>query len=138
MSIQNASGNKVNAPEKVGKYKITITFKGDYAGSTTRTYTIKPKSTSITKLTKKGKNQFTVKWAKRTAQVSGYQIAYSTDKSFSKSVKKTKITKNSITNRTVKGLTAQCTYWVKIRTYKTVDGQKYYSAWSAQKTIVTK
>ena len=29
-------------------------------------------------------------------------------------------------------------YYVKIRTYKTVDGVKYYSGWSAKKSFVSK
>ena len=29
-------------------------------------------------------------------------------------------------------------YWVRIRTYKTVDGKTYYSAWSKAKTVTIK
>ena len=33
---------------------------------------------------------------------------------------------------------AKTKYYVRIRTYKTVDGKKYYSNWSAKKYVTTK
>lgn len=41
-------------------------------------------------------------------------------------------------NKISKRLTAGKKYYVRIRTYKTVDGKKIYSGWSAIKTITTK
>jgi predicted RNA-binding protein with TRAM domain len=38
----------------------------------------------------------------------------------------------------VKVLKAKKTYYVKVRTYKTVSGKKYYSDWSGYKTVKTK
>ena len=38
----------------------------------------------------------------------------------------------------IKKLKAKKKYYVQIRTYKTVNGTKYYSAWSAKKSVKTK
>lgn len=67
----------------VGRYAVTIQFKGNYSGSVTKAFTINPKAASLQKLTA-GKKKLTVKWKKQTKQISGYQIQYSTDKKFKK------------------------------------------------------
>jgi len=36
------------------------------------------------------------------------------------------------------GLKSGRKYWVRVRTYKTVNGKKYYSAWSKVKTVTVK
>ena len=130
-TVRYASGRK-----NVGTYQVTITFKGNYSGTVSKSFTINPKSTSITSLTAKSKG-FKVKWKKQTTQVSGYQIQYSTSKYFSNGTTKT-ITKNSATSETLKGLKAKKKYYVRIRTYKKVSGTKYYSSWSSAKTVKTK
>lgn len=99
----------------------------------------KPKSTSISKLTK-GKKQFKVTW-KKVSSIDGYQIQYSTDKKFKKNVK-TVTAKKSSTSATVKKLKSSKTYYVRVRTYKTkkVNGKttKVYSSWSKVKSVKTK
>ena len=96
---------------------------------------IRPKSTKITGL-KSVRRGFTVKWKKKS-QVSGYQVRWSlrpdmsrAGKKFIKSGKKTKYTKA--------GLKKNRKYYVQVRTYKTVKGRKYYSAWSRKKTVKTR
>ena len=77
-----------------------------------------------------------VKWNKN-ANASGYQIQYSTDKSF-KNSKKVSAAKNTGSKK-IKSLKKGKTYQVRIRTYKTVSGSKYYSGWSSAKKVkVTK
>lgn len=134
-----SSGNytvKYSSNTNPGKAKAVITFKGNYSGSKTLYYTIKPAKTSITKLTA-GKKCFTVKWSKKTAQVTGYQIQYSTNSKFSKT-KTVTITKNKTVSKKISKLSAKKKYYVRIRTYKTVSGKKYYSDWSAAKSVTTK
>lgn len=51
-------------------------------------------------------------------------------------------------NKTVKGckytskkiikLKAKKLYYVQVRTYKTVNGKKYYSSWSSRKSVKSK
>lgn len=123
--------------KNVGKATVKITFKTKFNGSVSKTFKIVPKSTSLSKLTAKKKG-FTVKWNKQKTQTTGYQIQYSTDKNFKKNNKTVTVSKNSTTSKTISKLKAKKKYYVRIRTYKTVSGTKYYSSWSKAKSITTK
>ncbi|MCD8078374.1 MAG: fibronectin type III domain-containing protein [Lachnospiraceae bacterium] len=131
-TVKYASGRK-----KVGTYKVTITFKGNYSGTVTKTFTIKPKATSISKLTAKSKG-FKVTWSKVTTQTSGYQIQYATNKSFTSNKKTVTVSGSSKKTYTLSKLKASKKYYVRVRTYKTVSGTRYYSSWSSAKTVTTK
>jgi len=120
-----------------GTYTVTVKFKKPYSGTVKKTFTIKPKSTSISKLTA-GKKKFTVKWKKYTTQTTGYQIQYSTDKNFKKNNKTVTVSKNKTTSKSISKLQAKKKYYVRIRTYKTVSGKKIYSSWSKAKAVTTK
>ena len=96
----------------------------------------KPKLTSIKKLAN-GKKSFTVTWAK-VSGVKGYQIQYSTDKKFKNNNKSVTVNKQKTTKTTVKKLKSKKTYFVRVRTYKTVNSKKVYSSWSKVKSIKTK
>lgn len=123
--------------KKVGEYKATIKFKGNYEGTKTLTYKIVPKGTSLNKLTT-GKKQFKATWKAQKTETSGYEVQYSTNKNFKSGNKTAKITKNKTTSNTVKKLKAKKKYYVRIRTYKTVNGKKIYSDWSKSKSVKTK
>jgi hypothetical protein len=131
-TVTYASGRK-----NVGVYKVTIKFKGNYKGEKTLTFNINPKGTSVSKLTAKSK-AIVVKVKKQATQTTGYQIQYSTDKSFKKNVKTVKIKKNSTVSTTIKKLSAKKKYYVRVRTYKTMSGKKYYSSWSSVKNATAK
>lgn len=127
--------------KNVGKAKVTVTGLGDYTGTVSETFKINPKGTSVFRLTAAQKG-FTVKWKKQTAKMStsritGYQIRYST-KSSMKSAKTVTISGYSKYSKKVAKLKAKKKYYVQVRTYKTVSGIKYYSSWSAKKTVTTK
>lgn len=104
--------------------------------TTKNTETVKPKKTSIKKLSK-GKKKFTVTWAK-VSGVKGYQIQYSSNKKFKKNNKSVTVTKQKTTKATVKKLKSKKKYYVRVRTYKTVNGKKIYSSWSKAKSVKTK
>lgn len=104
--------------------------------TTKNTETVKPKKTSIKKLSK-GKKKFIVTWAKISG-VKGYQIQYSSDKKFKKNNKSVTVTKQKTTKATVKKLKSKKKYYVRVRTYKTVNGKKIYSSWSKVKSVKTK
>ena len=104
--------------------------------TTKNTEAVKPKKTSIKKLSK-GKKKFTVTWAK-VSGVKGYQIQYSSDKKLKKNNKSVTVTKQKTTNATVKKLKSKKKYYVRVRTYKTVNGKKIYSSWSKVKSVKTK
>lgn len=120
----------------VGKYAVKITLTGNYSGTKTLYFTIKPQSTQISSVKAKSKG-FYVKWNKRTTQTSGYQIRYSNNSDMS-NAKAVVISKNSTVARTVSKLKGKKKYYIQVRTFKTVNGVKYYSAWSSKKTVTTK
>jgi hypothetical protein len=122
--------------KKVGKYAVKVTFKGKYSGYKKLYFTIIPKSTKITKATaiKKGVK---LKWKKQKSQATGYQVQYSTKKNFNKK-KSITIKKNKTVSKTIKKLKPKKKYYIRIRTYKTVKGKRYYSKWSKVKTVKVK
>ena len=99
-------------------------------------FRIIPKGTSIGKLKSKHKG-FTAKWQKQTKCVTGYQVQYSTNKTFNRKTTKT-VKKKSVTKLKVGNLTAKKKYYIRVRTYHTVMGEKYYSKWSKVKSVATK
>lgn len=130
-TVKYAEGRK-----NVGSYKVTVTMKDKYKATYTATFKVNPKATNISRLTK-GNGKIVVKWSKRTQQVTGYQIRYSTSSSFS-NYKTATVAKNKTTKTTLKNLKHNKTYYVKVRTYKTVNGVKYYSKWSNKKSVKTR
>ena len=96
----------------------------------------KPKSAKIKKLTAK-KKAVAITWSK-VSSISGYQIQLAADKKFKKNKKTVTIKKQKTTKTTVKKLKAKKKYFVRIRTYKTVNGKKIYSSWSKVKSVKTK
>ena len=96
---------------------------------------VKPAKTSIKKISP-GKKSFTVKW-KKISNISAYQVQIATNKKFTKNKKTFKVSKKS-TKVKIKNLKAKKKYYVRVRSYKTVNGKRNYSKWSAIKTVKTK
>lgn len=134
-TVTYAKGRK-----NVGSYAVTIKFKGNYSGTVEKAFTIKPKPTSISKLTA-GRKKVTIKWKKEKTQTTGYQIQYSTSSKF-KSAKTVTVSKNKTTSKTISKLKAKKKYYVRIRTYKTVKvngkSTKIYSSWSKARSVKVK
>ncbi len=115
----------------VGKYAVKIKYKGkykNYSGKDVLYFTIAPKTSALSKLTP-GKKSLTVTWKKQTDNVTGYQIQYSNNRDFSFSEYLT-VKSNKKTSATLKKLKSSKPYYVRIRTYKTYNGEKIYSKWS--------
>ena len=196
----------------VGTATVTITGKGNYTGTITKTFKIVPSKVTIKSAKNSSKKAIKVKWNKDT-NATGYEVYISekvvdnnymtvnarelsvrakpTTKSYEydilgrgqkvrilkRNVKKANgytwykirveeeayttegyvaseylttaykakkyknvktITKNSTTSYTIKNLKKGKTYYVKVRSYKTVNGKKYYSNYSTVKTIKIK
>ena len=133
-TVSYASGRKY-----VGKYKVTVKFRSTsskYSGTLSTYFKINPKGTTL-KTPTAGSKSFTAKWTKQSTQTSGYQLQYSTSSKFT-SAKTVTISSNKTISKKITKLTAKKKYYVRIRTYKTVSGTKYYSAWSSTKTVTTK
>ena len=142
--ITYKTGNKkvatVNSKGKVtvkgtGKATITVTAKATstYSKSVKKitVYGV-PKKPEMKKLTA-GKKKFTVQW-KKDKKADGYQVQYSTDKKFKKNVKSVNVSKKS-TKATEKKLKKGKTYWVRMHSYKKINGKKYYSGWGKVKSV---
>ncbi len=122
--------------KNVGKAKIVITGIGNYTGSKTVTFKILPKTTKIT--SRKGiKGGFSVKWKKQKVQTSGYQVRWSLKSNMYRAKKKLIKSRNKIKFKKT-GLKRNRKYYVQVRTYKVVNGEKYYSVWSVKKSVKTK
>ena len=122
--------------KKGGSYDLVVRCAdcGEIISSTHKTTAkIVVKASKVTKATNvKGKKaKITVK---KAASVTGYQIQYGTKKNF-------KGAKHVNTRKTSKYLTKLAKnkkYYVRVRTYKTVDGKLYFSSWSGAKTVTIK
>jgi len=146
VTVYNGDGDKIGAShytvsyssgcKAVGSYTVTVRFDSDrYEGTVKESFLIVPKGTSITSLTA-GKKSFTVKWAAQKTQTSGYQILYAANSEFKGGTMPS--ADKSLTSKTIKSLKGNTKYYVKIRTYKKVDGVNYYSKWSKVYTVKTK
>lgn len=132
-----------NNSKSVGTATVKITMTGDYTGSASAKYTINPRGTTLKSVSafKKG---FTVKWAKQGTKmtaskyIDAYQIQYSTSSKFASGNKTVTVKGYKNLSKKIKKLKAKKVYYVRVRTYLSVNGTKYYSAWSAAKKVKTK
>lgn len=151
VTVKDRKGNTIKSSNykvtysnnlKVGTGTVKVTFNYDsdddkYVGEMVRTITINPKGTKLAKLTKKSK-AINVKWNKQSVQTSGYQVQVATDSKFTKNKKTVTVSGTSNTSKTITGLKAKQRYYVRVRTYKTVNNKKYYSSWSGYRYTKTK
>ena len=121
--------------KSIGTATVKIAGKGSYTGTITKTFKINPAKQEIQKLTAKSK-AFFVDWAQK-GSATGYEIQYATNSKFT-SAKKVTITNNKTDKATVSKLSGKKKYYVRVRSYTTVKGTKYYGAWSASKSVTTK
>ena len=121
--------------KKIGTATVKIAGKGSYTGTITKTFKINPAKQEIQKLTAKSK-AFFVDWAQK-GSATGYEIQYATNSKFT-SAKKVTITNNKTDKTTVSKLSGKKKYYVRVRSYTTVKGTKYYGAWSSVKNVTTK
>ena len=100
-----------------------------------------PKGTTIA-ATASGKCRMTVRWNKQMTQTTGYQLQYCANKNFRSGTKVKTVSKNKTIRTSVKKLASRKTYYVRVRTYKTVkiNGKSvtFYSAWSKAKSVKVK
>ncbi len=121
--------------KNIGTATVKIAGKGSYTGTITKTFKINPAKQEIQKLTAKSK-AFFVDWAQK-GSATGYEIQYATNSKFT-GAKKVTITNNKTDKTTVSKLSGKKKYYVRVRSYTTVKGTKYYGAWSSVKNVTTK
>ncbi len=137
-SVASISSGGTVTLKGVGKTTITITASetSSYKKTTKQvTVTVYPKATSITSLTAPETGKMTVRW-NRVSGSTGYHVQYSTSSKFTSP--KAYYAKPTAKGVIFTNLTKGKTYYVRVRTYKTVSGVRYYSKWSKIKAIVVK
>ena len=128
--------NRKKSMKKILSVVIVVLLLVISLAFTTTVFATNIPSTTITSVKAKSE-AFTIKWKKKT-NIAGYQIQYSSDKKLKKNNKSVTVTKQKTTKATVKKLKSKKKYYVRVRTYKTVNGKKIYSSWSKVKSVKTK
>ena len=93
-------------------------------------------TTSSVKSIKAQSKSLKITW-KRKSGITGYEIQYSTNKKFKKA-KIIKIKKSKTKSKIIKRLKRKKRYYIRIRTYKIINGKTYRSRWSKKKSVKTK
>ena len=83
---------------------------------------------AITSLRSKKKGQLIIRWKKKQG-IGGYEVQYGTQKTF-KRAKIKKISGKGKTGITLKKMKRKSTYYVRMRSWKMVQGRCVYGAWS--------
>lgn len=100
-----------------------------------------PRGTTIAKVTPQSKG-FTVTWKKPAAaylkHTTGYQVIYALNTKFTSGKKVVTISKNGTVSAKVTKLYAKKKYYIRVRTYRLINGKYYYSPWSQITYTTTK
>ena len=116
-----------------GTYTVTVTFKGNYSGKKTLTFTIAPKAPTL-KATA-AKKSAKLSWNKQTG-ATGYNVYMATSKNGK--YKKIATVKSGKVSYTKTGLTKGKTYYFKVAAYTTSGGKTINGAYSAVKSVKVK
>lgn len=142
LSVKNATGkvSYTSSNKKVATVnsKGIVTLKGTGLakitvkasnGSVVSKVYVAPKKTSISKAKSTAKKTVTVTWKKDT-KATGYEIQCNTNKSFKSGNKTVTVKKAKTTSAKVTKLKSGKKYYVRMRSYKTINGKKYAGSWS--------
>lgn len=116
-----------------GKYTVTITFKGNYSGKKTLTFTIAPKTPTLK--VKAGAKKAALSWNKQVG-ASGYTVYMATSKNGK--YKKLTTLKGNKLSYTKTGLTKGKTYYFKVAAYTTSGKTQITGAYSPVKSVKVK
>lgn len=121
---------------RVRSYK-TISGKKYYSSFATLKAVTKPATPKIKAPSTNSKHEIKVNWSP-VSSATGYQVQFAKNKSCSKVIATRTVKGKNKKTYTGKNFTKGRTYYVRVRSYKTVNGKKYYSSWSAAKAIKSK
>ena len=105
--------------------------------NTTGKYTVYAARPVISSVSSPNAKRLTVKW-KKVSGITGYQIQFSKSKTFSSGNKTVTIKSKAAVSKIVGSLASKKKYYVRMRSFKTVNKKNYYSAWSASRNKVVK
>ena len=138
--VVTVSGNGTVSIKGCGTAYITVKAKqtSEYKAAEKKVkIVVLPKQVKLTSAKVKKGTQLTVGWT-NNKKASGYVIEYSTSNSFKKNVGKVKVKNPKQTSMTIKHLKHKKTYYVKVKTFVTVDGKRIYSKDSNVKKVYVK
>ena len=122
----NHNNNPSNKPNNNSNKPNQNTSSKDKGKTPTNKVTVpKPAQVKTVKLTAK-KKKLNVSW-KKVSGATGYEVMYAKNNKFTKGKKTVKVKKNKVT---LKRLKSNKKYFVKVRAYKTVNGNTSYGNWS--------
>lgn len=135
----SCNNNKVATVNDSGEIKITgIGSTKIYAkcrlGTTYMILNVIPNKATISKIVKRSTNSIQVN-IKKDKTATGYQIIYSKDPKFKKGNKVLTVKNNTKTVNIIINLSKKSKYYIKVRSYKTVNKKNYYGNWSNIKSI---
>ncbi|MCI5900031.1 MAG: fibronectin type III domain-containing protein [Hominisplanchenecus sp.] len=93
-------------------------------------------NTKVRSVKSKRTKELQIAW-KRIANAEGYQIRYSMNSTFKKA-KTITVKSGTVWKKTIAGLKKGKKYYVKVRAYRILDGEKVYTRWSAKKAAKVK
>ncbi len=114
--------------KNVGTGTITAELKNKYAGELELGFDINPRPAKIRAVgTKKS---LLIKWKKAKGQCDGYEIEYADDRFFNEGEGKVVVEGKKKASKKIAIAKTKQTRYVRIRSYRVVDGKTYYSSWS--------
>ena len=132
--VATVSSSGVVTLKGTGLAKITVKASN---GSVVSKVYVAPKKTSISKAKSTAKKTVTVTW-KKDSKASGYEIQCNTSKKFKSGNKTVTVKKAKTTSAKVTKLKSGKKYYVRMRSYKTINGKKYAGSWSKVLTVKVK
>lgn len=120
-----------------GAATVTISGRGNFSGTKTVSFNIRPKKMTAPKLKSLKKGQLKASW-KKDSQATGYQIVAARNSRFTSGRKTVNVSGSRTVSKTVSGLKSGSRYYVRIRAYKTIKGVKYYGSYSSTVKIKVK
>ena len=101
-------------------------------------YTCFLKKVTIKSVKSNASKKLNIKWSVN-AKSSGYQVRFSTTKSFTKTTTSSvTINSRSESSKTISKLKGGKKYYVQIQTFRKYNGEVYYSGWSPTKSVKVK
>ena len=120
--------------KNVGYGTVVVKGKGSYGKySGTAAFKINLKKTKLSSAKSTKRKTFTIIW-KKTGGNSGWQVQYSLNKKFRSGVRTVNL-KSRNTKLAVRNLKNRKKYYVRVRSYKKVGKQTWYSRWSSVKSV---